>query len=214
MSEAYNAIFSAKEFSHVRSKARQRLTGQLSEIFRVFCKKERFEWFVHGFETECVIPAMALYEKLQCSVHHYYLDITPFIVWSPGSNTQYEASPEFIDNIRDLDCRDLLKHRKAFNLNKMNPQPTKTELYENMTNVCTLTPALYVRQIGRRDAIKEPVVVRRQQMLVAWGNDEKKAKFVKNGERTLIHTVFHTKPERTGISGVESWVGGLTSRWG
>jgi hypothetical protein len=184
---------------------------QLSDIFRVFCKKERFEWFVHGFETECIVPAMVLYEKLQCSVHHYYLDIVPFIVWSSGSHNAVEASPEFIDNLRDLDCRDILKHRKAFNLDKMKAAPSKKELYENMTNVCTLAPALYVRQIGRRDAIKEPILVRRQQMLVAWGDEEKKAKFIKNGDTNLVYTVFNTKPER--IAGVESWVGGLTSRW-
>jgi hypothetical protein len=210
VSEAYNAIFSSREFSQMRYKARQRLTVHLSDIFRVFCKKERSEWFVHGFETECVIPAMALYEKLQCSIHHYYLDITPFIVWSAGSTTQAEVLTEFIDNIQDLDCRDLLKHRKAFNLNKMKPPPSKNDLYESMTNVCTLTPALYVRQIGRRDAIKDPVLVRRQQMLVAWGDDEKKAKFIKNGERTLIHQICHAKMDR---GGMESWVGGFTSRW-
>jgi hypothetical protein len=212
-SEAYNAIYSAKEFNQVRSKARQRLTGHLGDVFRVFCQKERMDWFYHGFETECVTPAMALYEKLQCSVHHYYLDISPYIVWSPGSSqTQVEASPEFIDSIRDLNCCDLLKNRKAFNLNKMDPAPSKADLYENMTNVCTLAPALFMRQIGRRDAIKERVLVRRQQMLVAWGNEEKKREYKARGN--LLGSLLRFKPERTVIGGVDSLIGGFAARWG
>lgn len=146
---------------------------------------------------------MKFYEKLQVSTHHFYLDMNPFMAW--GSGGEVLCSGEFIDNIEKLDCRNVLQNRKVFNMGKMDPKPTASELRHHMVNVCTVVPALMMRQVGQRDAIKEPVVVRRQQMLVAWGPEEKRRRFLEEGDVTLCGCLFGVKSDGG------SWVSNL--RW-
>lgn len=53
--------------------------------------------------------------------------------------------------------------------------------------MATVVPALYMRRVGRGDVIKEPTIVRMQQVLVAWGPQDKRDKFLADGQRTLMH---------------------------
>ncbi|RSM07592.1 hypothetical protein CEP52_005158 [Fusarium oligoseptatum] len=188
--EAYNALLSAPQFRSIREKRRKEMTMELADLFRIFIKKDKWTWFCENLSDRCVGPAMKLYEKMQVSTHHFYLDINPYIVWSGG---ELSASPEFIDSVPKLDCQNILKNRKAFSLDKLDTPPSKKELYHRLLNVCTIAPALYMRQIGQRDAIKEPIVVRKQQMLVAWGPEEKRRVYRDNGEQTLVSHLYSSK---------------------
>jgi hypothetical protein len=184
------------------------MTNDLCGLLRVFVKKEKFQWFLANMDSQCVRPAMRLYEKLQVSTHHFYLDINPYIIWGRGN--ELEASPEFLEQLPNLDCKNILQSRKAFNIAKLDPSPTKKELFHHLYNVCTITPALYMRQIGRKDAIKEPVLVRKQQMLVAWGTQEKREQFRENGDRPIVGQLYYAK---SGGERLESWAASL-ARWG
>lgn len=178
----------------MRERRRKDLTVELASVLKIFCKKEKYQWFCENLEANCIRPAMALYEKMQVSTHHFYLDINPYIVWGPGG--ELSTSQEFIESLAKLDCKNILQNRKAFSLAKIDPPPSKKELYHCMTNICTVVPALFMRQIGQKDAIKEPTVVRKQQMLVAWGTDEKRQKFMENGERPMVAHIYFSKAER------------------
>lgn len=204
--EAYNALLSSPPFRSVRERRRKDMTIELSGILKVFCKKDKLGWFYDQMDENCVWPAMKLYEKLQVSTHHFYLDLNPYIMWSSGGDLN--GSPEFIDSLKNLDCRNILQNRKAFNLAKLDPSPSKKELYHRLLNVCTVVPSLYMRQIGQKDSIKEPMVVRKQQMLVAWGDEEKRKAFTEKGERTIVSHLFHAKSERQ----PDSWTAQF--RWG
>jgi hypothetical protein len=195
---------SSPQFGGVREKRAREMTLELGSLLRVFYKKDKSQWFHQNLDTCCIRPAMRLYEKLQVSTHHFYLDINPYILWGHGGDL--EASPEFVENIANLDCRNVLQNRKAFNLAKMDPKPTRKELSHHLFNICTLTPALYMRQVGRKDAIKEPVLVRRQQMLVAYGTQEKRDTFKKGGDRPILGHLYYAK------SSSESWTSPF--RWG
>lgn len=192
---------SAPQFKGVRNRRSRDMTMELADILRIFCKKDKYQWFCQNMEERCIKPAMALYEKLQVSTHHFYLDIQPYISWNPGS--RFCLSQEFIECIDKLDCRNILHNRKAFNMAKIDPPPTKAELYVNLLNVCTVVPALYIRQIGQRDAIKAPSIVRKQQMLVAWGPEEKREKFVDDGDQSLVSMLYFPKTRKRG----EGWLG-------
>lgn len=192
--EAYNAILSSSSFRSIRERQRKELTTELASILKIFCKKDQYSWFCTNLDNNCIYPAMQLYEKLQVSTHHFYLDINSFIVWGPGN--ELSTSPEFIDSLNKLDCRNVLQNRKAFNMAKLDPQPSKKELYHRLTNICTAYPALCMRQIGQKDAIKEPAIVRKQQMLVAWGNEDKRQKFMENGEQPLVSQLYHWRNEK------------------
>lgn len=191
---------SAPQFRGVRTRRSRDMTLDLAEMLRIFCKKDKFQWFCQNMEERCIKPAMALYEKLQVSTHHFYLDIQPYISWS---SSRLCLSPEFFESMEKLDCRNILHNRKAFNMAKLDPRPTKSELCMNLLNVCTVIPALYIRQIGQRDAIKAPSVVRKQQMLVAWGPEEKRDKFVEEGDQSLVALLFFPKSRKRG----EGWLG-------
>lgn len=164
---------------------------ELANVLKIFCKRDKFPWFYENFEANCIVPAMELYEKMQVSTHHFYLDVNPYIVWGPGG--ELSTSQEFVESLGKLDCKNILQNRKAFVLAKLDPPPSKKELYHHMSNICTVVPALFMRQIGQKDSIKEPMVVRKQQMLVAWGGEEKRQKFLEGGDRPLVsHIYFST----------------------
>lgn len=198
--ESYSALMSAPQFKSVRTRRSRDLTLDLADILRIFCKKDKFQWFCQNIEENCIKPAMALYEKIQVSTHHFYLDIQPYISWS---GSRFALSPEFVENVDKLDCRNILQSRKAFNMAKLDPRPSKKDLYLDLFNVCTVVPALYIRQIGQRDAIKAPSIVRKQQMLVAWGSEDKRDKFVEDGDPSLVAYLCFPKSRKKG----EGWLG-------
>ncbi|KAH6606693.1 hypothetical protein Trco_005846 [Trichoderma cornu-damae] len=199
--ESYNALMSAPQFKTVRARRSRDMTMDLADVLRIFCKKDKWQWFCQNTEERCIKPAMALYEKLQVSTHHFYLDIQPYISWSPGA--RLTLSQEFVECVEKLDCRNILHNRKAFHVAKIDPRPAKSDLYVNLLNVCTVVPALYIRQIGQRDAIKAPSIVRKQQVLVAWGPEEKRAKFVEEGDQSLVALLYFPKTRKRG----DGWLG-------
>jgi predicted nuclease with TOPRIM domain len=188
--EAYNALLSSPQFKAVRNERREAMTRELTNILKIFFKKDQFNWFCQNTCQRVIVPAMKLYEKLQISTNHFYLDVNSFIVRAGGELT---TSTDFIDTLENLDCKNVLQNRKTFNLGKLDPTPSKKELYHRLHNVCTVVPALYMRQIGQRDAIKDPIVVRKQQMLVAWGPEEKRNAYQENGDRTLVSHLYGFK---------------------
>ncbi|KAI6762845.1 hypothetical protein HG530_008825 [Fusarium avenaceum] len=194
--EAYNTLLSSPQFRSVRQERREQMTQELANILKIFFKREQFQWFCENLSKRVVVPAMKLYEKFLVSTNHFYLDINPFIVRAGGELT---TSTDFIDTIRKLDCRNVLQNRKAFNVEKLDPPPSKKELYHRLQNICTVVPALYMRQIGQRDAIKDPIVIRKQQMLVAWGPEEKRRAYQSGGDRTLVSHLYASN------SAAEGW---------
>jgi len=120
-------------------------------------------------------------------------------------------SPDFMDNLSKLKCENILQNRRPFILSKLNPVPTREELCEDLVNVATIVPGLYLRQVGKGDAIKPPIVVRAQQVLVAWGTQEQREKFVNSNERTLMSQIFYLTRDR-GLDGVFQWKNALP--WG
>ncbi|KAM0343651.1 hypothetical protein ACHAPU_008403 [Fusarium lateritium] len=194
--EAYNALLSSPQFRPVRQERREQMTQELASVLKIFFKREQFQWFCENLSKRIVVPAMKLYEKFLTSTNHFYLDINPFIVRAGGELT---TSTDFIDTLRKLDCKNVLQNRKAFNVEKLDPPPSRKELYHRLYNICTVVPALYMRQIGQRDAIKDPTVVRKQQMLVAWGPEEKRQSYQSSGDRTLVSHLYNSK------SAAEGW---------
>ncbi|KAF4424472.1 hypothetical protein FACUT_10326 [Fusarium acutatum] len=77
--------------------------------------------------------------------------------------------PRLTDSLMRLDCKNVLQNRKGFNLRKLYPPPSEEDLYHNLHSVCTVVPALGMRHVGQGNALKSPIVIRKQQILVAWG---------------------------------------------
>ncbi|KAH7250090.1 uncharacterized protein BKA55DRAFT_594251 [Fusarium redolens] len=174
--EAYNSLLSCPQFRQVREKRADEMIVELSNILEVFSKGEDPHSCYQDLIDLAVYPAIKLYEKLQVSTNHFYLDISPSIA---GVDGELNTTSRFIDLLMRLDCKNVLQNRKRFNLQKLDPPPSEQDLYHN----CTI-------QVGQRDAIKNSTVVRKQKILVAWGSEEQRRAYQDNGCRTLISHLY------------------------
>ncbi|KAB5583556.1 hypothetical protein GE09DRAFT_1278750 [Coniochaeta sp. 2T2.1] len=192
--EAFNAILFSPAYKSERSAWRKHLVVDLAKGFKLFRTEKEFVPFCISCQDAVIEPAIRLHEKLLTSTHHFYLDTNPYII----SNQQrgLEMNPEFFENLDNLQCENILQNRKHFNAIKLDPSPTFEELKETLTNVLTVVPGMYMRQIGKGDAIKPPVVVRKQQVLVAFGSQEKRDRFLCKGQRTLMNYIYFGHKEK------------------
>ncbi|KAL2130857.1 hypothetical protein VTI74DRAFT_5847 [Chaetomium olivicolor] len=206
--EALNAVICSPDYQRARSQRIRELTAEVASLFKIFKRDKDWSKLCYACQDSIVKPAVDLHEKLLVSTHHFYLDLNPYVLWN--ARQELEMSPDFLDDLPKLKCENILQNRKPFNVAKLDPQPTREQLYRELANVATVVPALYMRQVGSGDVIKEPTVVRPQQVLVAWGSQEKREKFLANGERTLMHRLYYSQRERERERGQE---GGGWAQW-
>ncbi|KAH6848110.1 hypothetical protein B0I37DRAFT_376708 [Chaetomium sp. MPI-CAGE-AT-0009] len=192
--EALNAVICSPDYHRARHGRIRELTAEVASLFKVFRREKDWNKLCLACQEGIIKPAVTLHEKLMTSTHHFYLDLNPYILWN--SRQELEMSPDFLQDLPKLRCENILQNRKPFSVTKLDPQPSEEQLYKDLNNVATIVPALYMRQVGKGDVIKEPTVVRMQQVLVAWGPEEKREKFLANGERTLMHHLCFTRRDR------------------
>jgi hypothetical protein len=192
--EAMNAVICSADYQRARAARIKELTIELTSTFKVFRKEKDWHKSCFSCQESVVKPAVEFHEKLLTSTHHFYLDLNPYIIWN--ARQELEMSPDFLDNLTKLKCENILQNRKPFIITKLDPKPTREQLLRDLVNVATIVPALCMRQIGKGDAIREPIVVRMQQVLVAWGSQEKRDKFTSNNERTIMNRLYYSSRER------------------
>lgn len=207
--ESLNAVICSAEYQKHRTSRLKDLTTELASIFRPFRRDREWHKLCQSCHETVIKPAVELHEQLITSTHHFYLDLNPYSIFN--SRQEAEMSPDFIENLSKLKCENILQNRRPFILSKLNPAPTEEELCEDLVNVATIVPGLYMRQVGRGDAIKPSIVVRQQQVLVAWGTQEQREKFVNNNERTLISQICFSTRDRAFDGGFQ-WKNALP--WG
>jgi hypothetical protein len=193
--ETLNALINSSNYEQDKHRRIRELTYELSNMFRVF-RKDKTSWqdAMRALHNDIITPAINLHEKFMTSTHHFYPDLTAYMIWA-GRNREFEPNPDFWRDAGDLKCMNVLANRKQFKLATLEPKPSTEELFRQLVPVATIAPALYMRQVGKGNAIKEPTPIRQQEVLVAWGPEEKREKFLK-GERTLFHHIYYMRPER------------------
>ncbi len=209
--ETYNAIICSPDFQRARQPRIKELTLDLAGGLHLFYRSKDSNKFYLSVQDTIIKPAVALHEKLLTSTHHFYLDLNPYIVWN--QRQELEMSPDFLENLDKLKCENILQNRKPFVLSKLDPKPTRDELLRDLTNVTTISPGLYLRQVGKGDAIKAPIVVRPQHVLVAWGNEAKRQKFAANSERTLMSHLYYLQREKSERNAESTWAQWRTIAW-
>ncbi|EGY16491.1 uncharacterized protein VDAG_07655 [Verticillium dahliae VdLs.17] len=191
IAEAYTALINMDEFRSKRQKRETEIAEDLATLLGIFCSRDQIDGFRAEFIQQCVRPAMNLYEKILISTHIFYLDPIPYVAWVHGSKGDVELSSSFWEHVAEhkLECKNVLQNRKKIDLRKLSPEPTKRELCQNLEVVCMVAPSMCMRQIGRQNTVREPDLVCKQQMLVAWGSVEKRIKF-RGGDQTLISAIW------------------------
>ena len=166
----------------------------MASLFNIFRKDEEWNKLCLACQDNIIKPAAKLHEKLMTSTDHFYLDLNTYVLLNARQGL--ELSPDFMHDLPKLKCENILQNRKPFNVTKIDPRPSKEQLYKELSNVATVVPALYMRQVGKGNVIKAPTAVRMQQVLVAWGPQERRDKFLKNGERTLLHHLCFSRSDK------------------
>jgi hypothetical protein len=182
----------------------------LAEILKIFCPEGNNGWndFCCGFQDNCIRPAMDLHEKFLTATHHFFLDLNPYMVWTPKHTV--EPSAEFFEKLDEMEMENLLQNRKKLQLAKLDPQPTLEDLYENLTNVVTVAPGLWMRQVGRADVVKDRKLLTKQSVLVAFGSPEKREAASK-AKPGLMSQILFQKNEKNEKS--ERFMDAFTSSW-
>ncbi|KAK4444403.1 hypothetical protein QBC34DRAFT_442508 [Podospora aff. communis PSN243] len=198
--EAMVGMMSTRPYRALRDSRIKELTEQILEIFSVFIKTQGERDRLGALCSEGVVkPAVDLHEKMQTSLHHYYVDRTPYLLQRPSGSDEldfefYEGT--FFRNLRENKMKfgDMLQSHKPFNPAKLNPTPTEQELVMNLFYVMTTVPALYMRRIGKGGEMSQPSLVRPECILVMWGSEEKRDDFIKEHKLTQMHRILTEKP--------------------
>ncbi|KAK2482691.1 hypothetical protein H9L39_04483 [Fusarium oxysporum f. sp. albedinis] len=77
--EAYNTLLSCPRFKPVRQRQAKEMAVQLSDILGIFPQEENLHSCYQDLTGLVVYAAIRLYEKLQISTNHFYLDINSFL---------------------------------------------------------------------------------------------------------------------------------------
>ncbi|KAK0613321.1 hypothetical protein B0T14DRAFT_438897 [Immersiella caudata] len=197
--EALVGIMSDPRYATKRKAYIRALTEQLVRIFSVFIDGEdSFREICELCRKGVVKPAVALQKKMETSLHHFYIDDTPY--FHPGSGN-FNHVP-FYKNLHSnrVKCEDVLHYRKPFNLTKLDPAPSDHQLFTELSYVMTVSPALYMRKIAKGDVMNQPILVRAEQALVTWGPMEDFEKFKAENKLTQMHRILNEKGPGGGLS--------------
>lgn len=154
---------------------REDLTVDLVEKLSIFCGSEDFEWFLDGTYENCILPAAKLNEKIMVSVHEVLPDIRIFT--EVNQRGRFVTSPQFFASVTEMDCQNLLRDRKSFSLQKLDKTIQPGELEANLFCVCAVVPGLKLHRAGRGGRDSEPIVLRKQRVLMGWGTKEERRGF-------------------------------------
>lgn len=151
--------------------------------------------FYLTLESKIVGPAMRLNEKIQTSIHQYWFELTEFRGLSGGGNDNARASELLDDFDKDkVECEDVLRNRKRLELDSS--LYSRTDIIHVLYPICSLTPRLMMRQVGRGEIIKGPTVVRKQKTLIAGGTPYLEGNILKLTEQTLMNLLYYTRANR------------------
>ncbi|KAL2146780.1 hypothetical protein VTI28DRAFT_2261 [Corynascus sepedonium] len=192
--ETLNALICSSDYQRARQGRIRELTIEIASLFKVFHRDKDWNKHCLSCQESIIKPAVRLHEKLMTSTHHFYMDLDSYILWN--SRQELEPSPKFVQDLPKLRCENMLQNRKPFDVAKLDPPPSKQQLHSELLAVATIAPALYMRQVGKGDVIKEPAVVRMQQVLVAWGPEDRREKFLADGDRTMLHRLCFSRRGR------------------
>ena len=216
--EAFTSLVSAQGFARERTARCERLTVDLGKMFLILVHHASPNEFYRNLDEKVIRQAVALQEKIQSSIHHYWFALNDygggaFPPAATGERDHARAAAELLDESDQVECEDLFRNRRRFDPAK-HLQSTGTdgsnggrnEILHRLYPVCTLSPRLMMRQVGRGEIIKEPTVVRRQRTLIAWASPESRAAKLEKEGHTLMNDLYHIKPPKAEGGAFIRWV--------
>lgn len=217
--EAFTSLVNVPGFARARTTRCEDLTVELGKMFLILVPHALPNEFYRSLDEKVIRQAVALQEKIQSSIHHYWFALNDYggSTLPPaarGKRNHAQAAAELLDELDQVECEDVFRNRRRFDPAKHlqsagaadGNNGGRNEVLHRLYPICTLSPRLMMRQVGRGEIIKEPTVVRRQRTLIAWASPESRIAKVENEGQTLMNALYYVKPHKTD--------GGAFYKWG
>lgn len=192
--EAFTAVLSTPDYATMRKQRLEELTTVLCNGMKLFCQVVgRNLDTVYSSCMEVVVkPALELNEKFLTSTHHFYLNLRTYI--NRDHNGNLKMSNDFAKDLDKITCENVLKNRRIIHVGKPDEQLVKDCIEGSFVNILTVAPGLHMRQVGRRDTIEPPAVIRKQHVLVAYDGQKGRDHYLSGWQQHSLMGWVHSRP--------------------
>ncbi|RYP63511.1 hypothetical protein DL770_009377 [Monosporascus sp. CRB-9-2] len=152
--------------------------------------------FYEDLDRKIIGPAMELQEKIQSSIHYYWFTLNQYEGQSYGAVSDHARASKLLAELDEVDCEDIFDNRRRWDPAKLHNPPSQEDALRKLYPICTLSPRLMMRQVGRGEIVKEPSVIRKQRTLVAWAAPETRASRLAEEPQTLMNAIYSMKQSR------------------
>jgi hypothetical protein len=124
-----------------------------------------------------------LSETFQTSKEEYYLNTTSWMGQDGkiGADVSREQLKAYLSNI---ECLNTANSSRTIEIEKLQPAPSLQEIRRNLFFLCSLQPAVMVREFDSDDS-QVQVTVSKEKILVAWDPQKKKVAATTKGQTWL-----------------------------
>ncbi|KAI1505158.1 hypothetical protein F5X99DRAFT_431297 [Biscogniauxia marginata] len=164
---SFNALIAHPQYIRARQLAVTELSDELCKLL-LFVSGRQTETFTRSIKAKIVEPALRLHERFLTATSQFYLPLG-----DQGFRTGQKFDGELSDGelssyLRSVECVDIAKCNRKFTVEKLRPIPSSQEIRENLWMVCSVHPALMVKEVGKRDEFQKPKTLYKEKILVAW----------------------------------------------
>ncbi|RYO80622.1 hypothetical protein DL766_009109 [Monosporascus sp. MC13-8B] len=187
----------------IRDERRVELTVELGKNFLPLLPQSvKRKAFYESLDRKIIGPAQELQEKMQSSIHYYWFTLNQYEGSSNGAVSDHVRASRLLAELEEVDCEDVFNNRRRWDPAKLHDPPSRDDLLHKLYPICTLSPRLMMRQVGRGEIVKEPRVIRKQRTLVAWATPETRASRLAEEPQTLMNAIYSMRQSRsTGAGG-------------
>lgn len=133
---------------------------------KVFTKDEASERELrNSLRKQVILPAIALQNKIMCTQSCYSVHFDALLPWANS------ASDSFIQNLSNLECKNLGKGPPTFNRDWLEENLSDDEIKKRLRKVGCMAPALVLEEFVE-EGLGEPELLVKERVLVAWDQIE------------------------------------------
>ncbi|KAI1412016.1 hypothetical protein F5Y13DRAFT_180377 [Hypoxylon sp. FL1857] len=159
--QAHHAMVAHPDIRKLRIEVQHDLSADLAYMLSFIGHGKNREAFENSISTNIIDPALRLHEKFLTSPNDFSLGMDP--TFRPGQRFNGELA-----QLKGLRCVDIAKNHRNFVIDKLSPIPSEEDLRRNLQIIFSVRPALIVTKAGHGKSLKEPTIICKEQMLVAW----------------------------------------------
>ncbi|RYP40953.1 hypothetical protein DL769_011678 [Monosporascus sp. CRB-8-3] len=211
--ESYTSLMNHPKFSVHLDERRVEVTKGLGKLFLPLIPQTiKPNVFYDSLDRKIIVPALELQEKMESSIHYYELTLKQYEGPSYGAVSDHDRASKLLAELDEVDCEDVLGNRRRWDPAKLPDPPSQDDMQHKLYPICTLSPRLVMRQVGRGEIVKEPRVLRKQKTLVAWATPAARASRLAEEPPTLMNAIYNMRqPRSNGVGGFFGYATATTS---